>query len=315
MTRHDTALDPPAPRPDEAGFGLRLGRFIDRNLHLLMVLPAVILLVGTILYPLLFNVNLSFHQVTLSNFRRGDWPNVGLGNFVDVLTDTFNQAALWRTLAFAVATVTLQIALGLVGALAFNVRFLGKNLLMTVALVPMMITPVAVGLTWRMLLNTEWGIANYFLGLLGAPPLQWLSDPTWAFVSIVLVQVWWGVSFVILIILGGLTALPEEPYEAAAIDGATPTQAFWHITLPLLRPVIAVVATIRIIDAFREFDVIYTLTGGGPAGATRTFALQLYYTSFERGSFGLGAAQSLLLTLIILLFTVGLIRTIARPSR
>jgi multiple sugar transport system permease protein len=292
----------------------QVSRLLDRYLPVLMVAPALCTLVGLIIYPFVFNIDLSLHQVTQLNMRRGSWPFVGMTNFLKALTDSFSQAALFRTFLFAAATVFLQIGLGLVGALAFQVDFYTKNLLFTGVLLPMMITPVAVGLVWKMLLNAEWGIVNYVIALVGIPPQQWLSDPYLAFVSIVGIQVWWGISFVILVLLGGLHALPQEPFEAARIDGASAWQAFRYITLPLLWPVVAVAATIRIIDAFREFDIIYTVTGGGPAGATRVFALELFYTAFERGDLGLSAAQALVLLLLTLVFTAGLVRTLARPE-
>ncbi len=185
---------------------------------------------------------------------------------------------------------------------------------MPLALAPMMITPVAVGLFWRMLLNTKWGVVNYLLTLIGLPPQSWLADQRIAFISIIIVQVWWGVSFVFLILLGGLSALPKEPYESATIDGASSWQAFRFITLPLLKPVLVVVATIRIIDALREFDIIYTLTGGGPGDATRVFTLELFKTAFERGNYGLAAAQAIILLLIILVFTFGLVRALSRTG-
>jgi multiple sugar transport system permease protein len=176
------------------------------------------------------------------------------------------------------------------------------------------VTPVVVGIAWRMLLNYDWGIVNWLIGLTGLAPLPWLADPTLAMTSIIAVQVWWGVSFAMLILLGGLSALPKEPFEAAAIDGASPLQVFRYVTLPLLRPVLLVVAMIRTIDALREFDVVFTLTGGGPGSATRVLAVELYYTAYERGDFGLGAAQALLLLLFTMSFTIWLVRALARPA-
>lgn len=290
----------------------RLARLADRHLGLLMVLPAMVVLVGLVAYPLGFNVYLSLHRVSLLNIRAAVWPFVGTLNFERVLEDPFAHAAFLRTLVFASASVALQLAIGIGAALAFNIRFPGRAALMVLGLVPMMVTPVVVGIAWRMLLNHDWGVANWLVSLVGLAPVPWLSDPTLAMVSIIAVQVWWGVSFVMLVVLGGLASLPREPYEAAAIDGATPLQAFRFLTLPLLRPVLAVVATIRLIDALREFDVIFTLTGGGPGGATRTFALELYYTAYERGDFGMSAAQALLLVGIVMLFTVRMVRGMAR---
>jgi multiple sugar transport system permease protein len=301
------------PRHGRRGFVPALGRLADRHLPLLMVAPAMLVLVGLVAYPFAFNVDLALHRVSLLNIRAKEWPFVGSDNILRVLSDPFSHAALVRTMIFAACSVVLQLIIGLAGAMAFNVAFRGKAALMVLALVPMMVTPVVVGIAWRMLLNYDWGIVNYAFGLVGIAPRAWLSDPFWAMVSIIVVQVWWGVSFVILVLLGGLTALPREPFEAAEIDGASRWQAFRFITLPLLTPILAVLAMIRTIDAFREFDIIYTLTGGGPGGATRVFALELYFVAYERGDFGLSAAQALLLLLLIMLLTVPLVRTLTRP--
>jgi len=295
-------------------FGQRLERRIDRWLPYLLVLPATLLLIGLIAYPLIFNMNLSLHDVSILNIRSGDWDMIGLRNYVRTIQNTDNINAFGRTLAFLVATVSLELVLGMAAALVFNAEFRGKGFLMTLALVPMMITPVAVGLIWRMLLNAQWGIVNYYLGAVGLPEVVWLGTPPTAFMSVVLVEVWWGVSFVILVFLGGLSALPTEPFEAAAIDGASSWQAFRYVTLPLMMPLITVVATIRAIDAFRAFDVIYTLTQGGPADATRVFALQIYQTGFQNANFGLAAAQAMLLFVIVMILSSGLIRGFVRKS-
>ena len=292
----------------------RLFTFLDRKINYIMVAPAILILFGLVIYPFVFNINLSVHDVTLFNIRSGDWNFVGLRNFIATFTDSFVQKTFIRTLLFAATTVVLQLALGLVAALAFNVDFRGKSILMPMALAPMMITPVAVGLFWRILLNSKWGIINFLLGVVDIPPVNWLANPVMAFVTIIIVQVWWGVSFVFLVILGGLSALPKEPFDSAYIDGASSFQAFRYITLPLLRPVLAVVATIRIIDALREFDIIYTLTGGGPGDSTRVFTLKLFMTAFERGQYSLAAAQAIILLVIIMILTSGLIRALTRTG-
>lgn len=161
-------------------------------------------------------------------------------------------------------TVTGQLVLGMIGALTLNTALKGRGLLTVVVLIPMMMTPVAVGLFWRMLLNNQWGIINYFLSLFGIDAIPWLSQSTFAFISVCMVQIWWGVSFVMLVLLGGLSALPPEPFEAAQVDGAGRWRSFTLITLPSLSPVISIVVMLRAIDAFREFDIIYTLTQGDP---------------------------------------------------
>jgi multiple sugar transport system permease protein len=288
--------------------------FLDRKIHILLVAPAIIILFGLVIYPFIFNINLSVNDASIYNIRSGDFNFVGLKNYIDTFQDPFVQKAFVRTMYFAVVTVVLQLILGMIAALAFNYGFKGKNILMPLALAPMMITPVAVGLFWRILLNSQWGIINYLLSLFGIPAQSWLSDPKLAFISIIIVQVWWGVSFVFLIILGGLSALPKEPYESAYMDGASKLQAFWYITMPLMRPVLTVIATIRIIDALREFDIIYMLTGGGPGDSTRVFTLELFVTAFERGQYGIAAAQAIILLVIILALTSGLVRALAQTG-
>jgi multiple sugar transport system permease protein len=293
----------------------RVARLFDRHLSIVLVAPAVLLLAALIAYPLAFNAYISLHDVSLLNIRRGGWPAVGLHNYLLAVQERDNIQAFIRTLLFLVGTVGPELVLGMAGALAFNTSFAGKGFLMTLALVPMMVTPVAVGLVWRMLLNAQWGIINYYLRVVGLPPQVWLGTPVVAFLSVTMVEIWWGVSFVILVLLGGLSALPSEPFEAAAIDGASSWQAFRYVTLPLMSRLILVLATIRSIDAFRAFDMIYVLTQGGPADATRVFALQVYTTGFERAQFGLAAAQAMLLFVVVMGLSGGLIRGLASSDQ
>lgn len=282
-------------------------RWFNRNLKYLLVAPAALLLLSLIIYPLVFNLNMSFYRVTLLNIRDG-WEFVGADHYISLLENPAHWRALNRTFVFLILTVGIQLIVGMIAALAFNVNFRGKNPLMTLALVPMLITPVAVGLFWRMMLNTEWGIVNYYVQKLGFERVVWLGTPTMAFITVILVEIWWGLSFVILVLLGGLSALPVEPFEAAEIDGASGWQQFRYLTLPLLKPVILVITTIRAIDAFRAFDLIFTLTKGGPADATRVYSIHIYYEAFERTLFGQGAASSMFLFGLVLLLSSGLIR-------
>ncbi len=309
MTNQSSNL--PYPNPSKKKSFLE---YLDRKIHLIMVAPAILILFGLVIYPFIFNINISVHDASIFNIRSGDFNFLGLKNYIDTVNDPFVQKAFIRTVYFAAITVVLQLIIGMIAALAFNHGFKGKNFLMPLALAPMMITPVAVGLFWRILLNSQWGVINYLLSVFGFQPQFWLSDPKLAFFSIIVVQVWWGVSFVFLIILGGLSALPKEPYESAYIDGASRLQAFWYITLPLLKPVLTVIATIRIIDALREFDIIYMLTGGGPGDSTRVFTLELFVTAFERGQYGMAAAQAMILLVIILVLTSGLVRALSQTG-
>lgn len=300
--------------PIEKKTSKKFFEYLDKHINIVMVAPAVIILFGLVIYPFIYNINLSVHDVSIFNIRSGDYKFVGLQNYITTVTSPFVQKAFLRTMGFAAVTVTLQLVLGMIAAMVFNVDFKGKSILMPLALAPMMITPVAVGLFWRMLLNTQFGVINYVLGLFGIANQTWLSDPKLALVSIVVVQVWWGVSFVFLILLGGLSALPKEPYESAYLDGASKFQAFRYITLPLLKPVLAVLATLRIIDAIKEFDIIYMLTGGGPGDASRVFTLELFVTAFERGEYGVAAAQAMILLIIIMILTSGLVRALSKTG-
>ena len=292
----------------------RLFSWFDDRIHIVFIIPAMAVLLGLVVYPLFFNVNLSLHKVNMLNFTSSNWKFVGLDNFIKTLGDKTVTDALVRTFVFMLVTVSGQLVLGMIGALTLNTALKGRGLLTVVVLIPMMMTPVAVGLFWRMLLNNQWGIINYFLSLFGIDAIPWLSQSTFAFISVCMVQIWWGISFVMLVLLGGLSALPPEPFEAAQVDGAGRWRSFTLITLPSLSPVISIVVMLRAIDAFREFDIIYTLTQGGPGVSTRVFSLQLYLTSFESQDFSTGAAQALILTTITLLLASRLIRSMSGES-
>lgn len=284
--------------------------WLDDHLGLVFILPAMAILALLVIYPLLFNINMSLHKVNLLNFRSNDWKFVGLKNYAATFSDKTVIASLLRTALFMVITVVGQVVFGMIGALTLNTRIKAKGFFTVCVLIPMMMTPIAVGLFWRILLNRQWGLVNWLLNCIGLPSVSWLSESTSAFASVCLVQIWWGVSFVILVLLGGLSSLPSEQFEAAQIDGASKWQSFIHITLPGMKSVLTTVVMLRAIDAFREFDLIYTLTQGGPGAATRVFSLQLYLTSFESHSFSMGAAQAMILTLITIVLASGLIKSL-----
>lgn len=286
-----------------------IGTFLDDNLGYVFIIPALAILCILVIYPLFFNVNMSLHKVNMLNFKSDNWDYVGLKNYISVFSDSTVLFSLLRTFIFMAITVIGQVVLGLVGALALNTKIRGKGFFTVCVLVPMMMTPIAVGLFWRILFNRQWGLINYFFNKIGLSSVPWLYESNTAFFAVCFVQIWWGVSFVILVLLGGLSSLPPEPFEAAEIDGASKLQSFFYITLPGMKPVLNTVIMLRAIDAFREFDLIYTLTQGGPGDSTRVFSLQLYLTSFESHNFSLGAAEAIILTLITLVLASGLIKS------
>ena len=289
--------------------------WMDNHLGWLFILPALIVLGILVIYPLFFNINMSLHKVNLLNFKSSKWDFVGLKNYIQTFKDTTVLASLGRTFLFMIITVVGQVVLGMIGALTLNTKIKAKGFFTVSVLIPMMMTPIAVGLFWRILFNRQWGLVNYYLSLLGIDAIPWLADSRFAFAAVCFVQIWWGVSFVILVLLGGLSSLPIEHFEAAEIDGASKWQSFVHITIPEMKSVLSTVIMLRAIDAFREFDLIYTLTQGGPGSSTRVFSMQLYLTSFESHNFSLGAAQAIILTAITLILASGLIKSMSQEEQ
>lgn len=279
----------------------------------LYIAPAFLVLFIILIYPLGYSFWLSFHDWTLYNFRTAI-PFVGLQNYIELLTNGEFFHSIGVTLLFMAGAISLEFILGIGLALLLDRDLFGKGLIRSLVLLPMMCTNVVIGLTWRLLLNYQFGIVNYYLGVLGIAPVEWLSNPALAMPSIILVDVWNTTSFVALMILAGLQAMPEEPFEAARIDGASAWQTFRYLTLPLLRPTILVALLWRVIDTFRIFDVVYLLTAGGPARATETVSLYVYRNGFQLFNLGYASAASYVMILIMLVIAAILSRLIQRQN-
>lgn len=277
----------------------------------LFISPAFIVIAIILIYPLGHSLWLSFHEWTLRGFRQGI-PFVGLQNYRDLFSNPDFLNSLRITASFVILAVGIEFVLGMGLALLLNHDLRGKNYIRALILLPMMCTNVVIGLTWRLLLNYEFGLVNYYLGVVGVGPLEWLSRPAVAFPAVILVDVWNTTSFVALLLLAGLQALPDEPFEAARIDGASAWQSFVNITLPLLRQTILVVLLWRMIDTFRIFDVIYLLTAGGPARATETVSIYVYRYGFQSFNLGYASAASYIMILIMLIIAAVLARLMGR---
>jgi len=267
----------------------------------LYLLPALVLVVAVLIYPLVFSAILSVHHWTIQTFHQGV-PFVGLKNYADAVADARFWNALRVTGAFMVLALTLEFVLGLGLAVLLNRAVAARRITRTLVLMPMMCTNIVIGLIWRMMLNFDYGVFNFFMTSLGLQPVAWLSQPDTALLSLVIVDVWNTTCFVALILLAGMQAQPLEVREAAMIDGASTLQIFCYITLPLLRPALMVALLWRTIDTFRIFDVVFTLTAGGPAQATETISLYIYYNGFQQFNMGYTAALSMLM--IAMLFAV-----------
>jgi multiple sugar transport system permease protein len=205
---------------------------------------------------------------------------------------------------FSGLSLLLELALGLLIALYFNREFKGGELVQAIYIFPFAATPVAVALIWRIMLNPEIGVLNYLLHGVGLPGSLWVSSEQMVIPALVLVDVWKWTPMITLIVLAGLKSLPPDPYEAARIDGANALQIFWYITLPLIRPVLIAALMLRSLDNLKEFDMIYTITQGGPGIASETLYLYSYTVGFGFFKAGYGSALMVVVFLIVLVFNV-----------
>jgi len=258
----------------------------ETRLAWLLLAPALGSVVAIALFPLAWAVRESFHLHDLRTPWMGQ-PWVGLANYAEAVADARLWLALAHTVGFAAVSVALELALGLLLALALHRVVAARGPIRTVALIPWALPTVVAALLWRFLFDG---------------PTDWLADPIRAWIPIVLADVWKTTPFVVLLLLAGLQTIDESLYEAARVDGATDWQQFRHVTLPLLRPALLVALIFRTLDAFRVFDLIYALTGGGPGTATEPISLYGFTVLFQNLRFGYGSA----IAVIVFLVTFGL---------
>ena len=281
-------------------------RWLDRQFVRFAVLPTTAMMVLIFGIPLLFSLYLSF-QGWSPDQALFSGSFTGTANYEDLLTDPQFIKSLSVTTIYTVVTVATELAFGLGIALLLDIDLPCIGFFRTALVVPMMITPIVAALCWKLLLDPDHGVVNYWIG----SHIVWLGRPDTALISVMVVNLWQNAPFVAVLLLAGLRSLPSEPVEAAAIDGASRLQVFWHITLPLLRPYILVALLLRTIFEFRAFDNIYVMTSGGPANATMTLSMFTYLASFVRFDLSLAAAASwlmLLISLLLCLFFIAVIR-------
>jgi multiple sugar transport system permease protein len=278
----------------------------DRGFGYLMAAPGLLALFLVILFPIFFTVYTSAFDYTLIQPTHDVF--VGVDHYARAFDNAEFGQSLWVTLWFVAAVVILEFVVGFTVALMLNSVERGKNVYYLILLFPLLMNPVVVGLIWRMFLHPVLGIVNYLLSLIGIAGVNWLGDPQNAFWTLVLVDIWHQVSFMVVLLLAGLSALPREPYEAARMEGASTIQTFIHVTLPLMRPVIMVTLLIRLIFAVRTYDLIYIMTRGGPGQATDLVSYFIYRQAFVGLNIGHAAALSILLLLIVLALTAYLYR-------
>lgn len=264
------------------------------------VVPAVLVVGGVIVFPWIFTVWMS-----LQGWKVGEPSQfVGLSNYARLFTDARFIDATIHTLIYTALAVILPLVLGVFAALIFHAKFPARGFLRGLFVMPMMATPVAIALVWTMMFHPQLGVMNYLLSLVGIPAQLWIFHPATVIPSLVMVETWQWTPLVMLILLGGLAAIPTEPYESAQIDGASQWQMFRYITLPMLGPFILVAAIIRTIDAVKSFDIIFAMTQGGPGNASETINLYLYSVAFVYYDVGYGSAIALVFFLLVVALSV-----------
>ena len=233
---------------------------------------------------------------------------VGLANYIRLPSDTRFVESIGHTLVYSALSVVLPLIFGTFAAVVFHMKFPMRGFLRGLFIMPMMATPVAIALVWTMMFHPQLGILNYLLSLVGIPPQLWVFHPATVIPSLVLVETWQWSPLVMLIVLGGLAAIPTEPYESAQIDGATRWQIFRYISLPLVMPFLFIAGMIRAIDALKSFDIIFAITQGGPGTASETINLYLYSTAFVYYDVGYASAIVVVFFALIIVLTGALLQ-------
>ena len=279
----------------------KISSFVDRRQALVYPAPAVIALFLIVVIPIGYNLYLAFTKWTIG---LGDPRFIGIDNFIELFWDERVLNGLKVMIYFSGLSLTLELVLGLLIALYFHREFKGSEIVQAIYIFPFAATPVAVALIWRIMLNPEIGVMNYLLTSIGLPGSLWVSSAATVVPALVMVDVWKWTPLITLIVLAGLKSLPNDPYEAARIDGANTLQIFWYITLPLIRPVLIAALMLRSLDNLKEFDIIYTITQGGPGVASETLYLYSYKVAFGFFKAGYGSALMVVVFLIVLVFNV-----------
>ena len=281
--------------PVETALRVDSRRSLSDLMPFLLLAPAVITLLALTIYPFLYSIYISFFQ-----FRGGRPVEfIGVDNYIRL----FNDGEFWNSIQvcrlYTVFAVTAELILGTALALFFTSDLPLRGLWRSLMIVPMMLTPVVIGVIWRLMYDPNFGIIAFLMRSVGLAPIEWLSKSNWAFVAVVLVDVWNWTPFMFLVILAGLESLPVEPFEAARMDGASRLPDLVDHTLPLLAPTLLVALLVRSMDALRIFDQIFVMTQGGPGTATEVTSLYLYKTAFKFSDHGYAAAGLFVLMILI----------------
>jgi multiple sugar transport system permease protein len=270
--------------------------YTEKN-HKYLVLPAIILILVIAIYPIIFQIYLSLHRYALG-FPWSTRVYQGIKNYINILTSDSFLNSLKLTIAFTLIVTILSLVVGLSIAIIVNRDFKYKTLIVTSILIPQSISPAIVGLVWKLMYNTEYGIFNYFLKPFGLE-IVWLGSK-FSFISVIITSVWLASSFMTLVTLAGLQNLPVDVFDAGKIDGANNYQMFRHITIPLLKPVVGIAVLLQQVACFHVFSTIFIMTGGGPGEKTNVLALEIYRKGIESGLASYAAGVATILVLVAL---------------
>ena len=276
--------------------------FFERNIRYIFPLPAMIFVIVLMVFPVCYTFLLSFTDWTLT--RGGDPEFVFLDSYIKVLKEPRFLDAIGRTLYFTFGAVAVETVLGTAIALILDMSFIGKGFVKTCLLLPLVATPVAVGIVWELFYDPTIGFLNYILSVLGLPQSGWVSDASTVMPSLILVDVWQWTPMITLIVLAGLAGLSREPFESAMIDGANSMQILFRVTLPMLMPTILTALMLRAIDALKTYDIIYSMTSGGPGYSSENLNILAFKYSFEYFRMGQSSVILVILFLMVLAFSL-----------
>jgi len=280
----------------------------------LLLAPALAILIGFLLFPLIWNIYLSLHDVSLTTIL-GDWKYVGLKNFDNLIHDHDFHTSLQVSLIFVGGSVALQFFVGMVLAVVLNQQISGSNTIRALFIIPWTVSAVITGFSFNFIFSDSFGIMNYGLAQMGLEPVAWLSDPGIVVWTLVFANVWHGTPFTVIFLTAGLFSISPVVYEAARIDGATKIKSFLYITLPLLRPFIIINLILITMWSVNFFDLILVMTNGGPLFSSTTSSLYMYRLAFEFGLLSKGAAAGFLLIGMNLVLAYAYIRFFRRQEK
>ncbi len=271
------------------------------------IAPAVLVMLAGLVYPVVDAFYLSFYNWQIGT-KFSEAPFVGHSHFVRMLTDPGVWESLWVTIRFGFWTITIEMCVGVALALLLEKPIRGASVFRTIFILPLMVSPVVVGLIWRYLFDARIGWINHYIGWFGIEPQVWLGDPQLAFFAIVFTDIWQWTPFIFIIVIAGLQALPKEVIEASTIDGVNWWQQIFLVKLPMIKSILIIALLMRLIDVFRALEVMYILTGGGPGRVTELLSLHIYNRAFDTQQLGYASAIAVLLIVIVFSLSVAILR-------